>query len=146
MTGGSEPARSRPLNVGPLGAQMTRSLEDVLRSTSDVLFPGDEEERVVTVNSRSSEGDTPLHVMAWRKDIEGASILIAAGADINAIGDMDQTPLHVAIMQDDANMVELLIKAGAQTNLRSEFGKTALEEANEKAGRIQTLVQKRACT
>ena len=125
---------------------MARSLEDVLRSTSDVLFPGDDEERVVALDSRSSEGDTPLHVMAWRKDVEGAGLLTAAGADVNAIGDMDQTPLHVAIMQDDTQMIELLIKSGADTSLRSEFGKTALEEAVKKGGQIQNLVQNRVRT
>lgn len=116
-----------------------RSLDDVLRSVADVLFPG-EEAHSVTLASRSSEGDTALHVMAWRRDLEGARILIDAGADINAAGDMDQTPLHVAIMQGDIEMVRLLLSAGARTDARSEFGKTALEEAQDKGGDIQKLV------
>ena len=123
-----------------------RSLAEVLRSTWDVLYPGENEERVVTLESRSSEGDTPLHVMAWRRDVEGASLLIEAGAEIDATGDMDQTPLHVAIMQSDPPMIDLLLKAGARMDIRSEFGKTAAEEAVTKGGLVQELVERYART
>jgi len=82
--------------------------------------------------------------MAWRKDIEGARILVAAGADVNAVGDMDQTPLHVAICLEDRDMIKLLLSAGAKLTLRSEFGKTPLEEADEKGGAIRELVRRHA--
>jgi ankyrin repeat protein len=123
-----------------------RSIDDVLRAVSDVLFPGEEGEVVVTLKSRSSEGDTALHVMAWRRDVEGAQLLVAAGADVNAIGDMDQTPLHVAIMQEDIPMIRLVLVAGAGVSFRSEFGKTALEEAVDKGGAIQEMVRRHAST
>jgi uncharacterized protein len=70
-------------------------LEEVLMSTSDVLFPAELGERRVEVSSRDVDGDTPLHVMAWRDDVVGAEILLAAGADVDAVGDMGTTPLHV---------------------------------------------------
>jgi ankyrin repeat protein len=117
-------------------------LREVLQSVADVLFPGDEEEREIAPDSCSSEGDTPLHVLAWRKDVEGARILIAAGADVNAVGDMDQTPLHVAIAQRDMDFVRLLLESGARTTTRSEFGKTELDEAAEKGGAVEELVRR----
>jgi ankyrin repeat protein len=125
---------------------MQRSVEEVLQSVSDVLFPQEMGEAPVAIDSRSSEGDTPLHVMAWRKDVDGARILLAAGADVDAIGDMDETPLHVAIAQDDIEMVELLLASGATVTFRSEFGNTALEEADAKGGVMQQLVRRYAST
>ena len=122
-----------------------RTVNEVLMSVADVLFPG-EEGRPVSLTSRSSEGDTALHVMGWRRDTEGARILIAAGADVDAVGDMDQTPLHVAIMQDDIAMARLLLDAGARTDIRSEFGKTAIEEARAKGGEIEKLLERARTT
>jgi len=48
---------------------MTKTLEQVLHSVSDVLFPAEIGEAPVTVTSRSSEGDGALHVIAWRRDL-----------------------------------------------------------------------------
>ena len=74
-------------------------------SASDVLFPEDLGERLVTIHSRASDGDSPLHVMVWRRDTAGAEVLVAAGADINAVGDMGETPLHVAVSRGDEELV-----------------------------------------
>jgi len=78
-----------------------RSLAEVLQSTSDVLFPDEMGERVVAVDSRDVCGDTPLHVMTWRSDRHAVKLLIEAGADIDAIGDMSETPLHIATRKGD---------------------------------------------
>jgi uncharacterized protein len=110
-----------------------RSLDEILQSTSDVLFPDEMGERVVAVDSRDVCGDTPLHVMTWRSDRHAVKLLIEAGADIDAIGDMSETPLHIATRKGDAEIVEMLLAAGAATDIRSEFNETA-KEASEKAG------------
>ena len=110
---------------------MSRSLDEVLQSTSDVLFPQDLGERQVTIDSCGVDGDTPLHVMAWRNDAEGLEILITGGADVNAIGDMSETPLHVACRQANLKVVELLLRAGARDDIRGEFGLTPREIAME---------------
>lgn len=107
-----------------------RTLEEVLASTSDVLFPGDLGKRAVTIDSRDREGDTPLHVMAWRNDLEGVEILVGAGANVDAVGDMGETPLHVAITQRNAAMVAALLQAGARDDIRSEFGDTPRDRAS----------------
>lgn len=117
-------------------------LDEILQSVSDVLFPGEPIEKRIAIDSRSSEGDTPLHVMCWRKDFMGVKVLIEAGADVDAMGDMDETPLHVAISQDDEMIVEALLEAGANLNIRSEFGETALEKAMKSGGNIGKLVKK----
>jgi uncharacterized protein len=105
------------------------TLAEVLASVSDALFPAELGEHPVAIDSRGVDGDTPLHVLMWRHDAEGVAVLIAAGADVNAIGDMSETPLHVALRNEDRPIVDMLIRAGARTDLRSEFGFTATEKA-----------------
>lgn len=39
--------------------------------------------------------------MVERKDRYAVDLLIAAGADVNAVGDMGETPLHVALRQNN---------------------------------------------
>jgi uncharacterized protein len=112
-----------------------RTLAEVLESTSDVLFPQDVGEAKVEIDSRDASGDTPLHVMAWRKDRHGVKLLIEAGADVNAIGDMSEAPLHIAVRAEDLENVETLLRAGAKTDIRSEFDETPLEAAQKRGSK-----------
>lgn len=114
-------------------------MEQILASCSDTLFPAEMGEATVTIDSRDVDGDTPLHVMLWRDNTYGALLLIEAGADINAIGDMSETPLHVAVGKGNLAAVEALLKAGARTTDKSEFGKTPKERAAELGGDMQRL-------
>src|SRR5690348_15776609 len=97
------------------------SLEEILQSTSEVLFPDKMGKRRVRVNSRDVMGDTPLHVMALRQDRYAVQILLYAGAKANAQGDMSETPLHVAVSRGDKHIVEMLLKAGADPDIKCEF-------------------------
>jgi ankyrin repeat protein len=116
-----------------------RSLQQVLAGTSEFLFPGELGERVITHHSRSADGDTPLHVLAWQNDVEGVRMLITAGADVNALGDMGYTPLHVAVAQGNAPMAALLLQAGARSDLATEIGGTARDEALRQGGQVGAL-------
>jgi ankyrin repeat protein len=116
-----------------------RSLQEILQSTSDVLFPEELGTREVFLDSRDCEGDTPLHVLLWRKDFGGAKALIAAGAAPNTVGDMGETPLHVAIRLDNAEIVEALLAAGASPDICSEFGETPRDMAVAKGGVLARL-------
>ena len=113
------------------------TLDQVLSSCSETLFPAEMGEIPVNIDSRGSEGDTPLHVMLWRKNTYGALLLIEAGADLNAIGDMSETPLHVAVSQGNLAVVEALLKSGAHQSVKSEFGKSPKEMAVEMGGEMQ---------
>ena len=106
-----------------------RTLAEILQSTSDSLFPDDLGEARVSIDSTDCDGDTPLHVLIWRGDTEGALCLIANGAPIDAVGDMGETPLHVAISKRNHRLVEALLEAGARTDVVSEFGWTAVSKA-----------------
>jgi ankyrin repeat protein len=121
-----------------------RTLEEILQSTSDSLFPAGLGRQRVTIDSHGSDGDTPLHILLWRKDFGGASELISAGADPNAIGDMGETPLHVAIRQDASTIISSLLDAGADPEIRSEFGDTPRSMATSKRGSIARMLKQAA--
>ena len=115
------------------------TVEQILKSISDVMFPADMGERIVEVNSVGYDGDTPLHVLAWRKDTVGIKALIGAGAEVNVLGEMDETPLHIAVSNESSEIIGLLLSAGADVNIRCEFGDTPLERARKKGKKIVNL-------
>ena len=90
-------------------------------------------------NLRDSHDDTVLHDLVQNdmaedrgKKVEIASMLLAAGADVTAIGSCSCTPLHVAAALSDADTVELLLRAkGASTvvNLGDHTEETPLVAA-----------------
>jgi uncharacterized protein len=121
-----------------------RSLEEILQSTSDVLFPAEMGKAIVNVHSQDVCGDTALHVMAWRSDRHAIKLLLESGANVNAIGDMSETPLHIAIRKGDVEIVEALLSAGASTSIRSEFNETAIEAAEKAGGEMQKLIKRYA--
>ena len=115
-------------------------LQEVLRSAAQSMFPAEDDDGSVDVNSRSPDGDTPLHVFAWRGDVASARVLVEASADVNAAGDMGETPLHVALNQQNEALVRLFVEAGARTTIRSEFGETAQDIAQRVGGIFAKLV------
>jgi uncharacterized protein len=111
-----------------------RTVDEVLASTSDVIFPAEIGRAKVSLDSRCCDGDTPLHVVAWRNDVEAAEVLIAAGADVNALGEMGETPLHVAVHNQNGRLARILLAAGARADIRGEFG-----TAREMAAKVPSL-------
>ena len=66
------------------------------------------------VNSRTDQGDTPLHCARNRLRI--CKILIQHGAEINAINDKGKTVLDVALEYNFTEMVDLLRAHGGKTS------------------------------
>lgn len=88
-------------------------------------------ERPDLVNSRDpdSGGATLLHAVAWEGDVEAATILIDAGADLEATDDRyKSTPLGWAVVAGRADVVELLLKQKAVAT--PSMGKTVVEGIN----------------
>lgn len=118
------------------------TLNQLLSSCSETLFPAEMGEAAVKIDSRNSDGDTPLHVMLWRKNTYGALLLIEAGADVNAVGDMLETPLHIAVRGGNTAVVEALLKSGANPASKSDFGTSPKDMAAELGGEMQRCFRK----
>ena len=73
------------------------------------------------VTYRAPDGDTCLHTAARRGNFRAAELLIKAGVDVNALGDMRYTPLHWATTPA---IVELLLSNGADPALKNDFGQS----------------------
>jgi ankyrin repeat protein len=79
------------------------------------------------VNSKNSDGETPLHKAV---SAEMAELLISAGADMEAIEDHENfTPLRQASANGALDVVKTLISRGAKVDSADKNGSTALHWA-----------------
>ena len=79
--------------------------------------------RIDSVSYKNGYGDTPLHVVSSWGDCEAIKLLVAAGSDINAVGETGFTPLHCASEQNHPEAVALLLSLGALT-IEDQNGET----------------------
>jgi len=68
------------------------------------------------VNAPQADGTTALHWAARWDDVESATLLLGAGANVQAANRVGATPLFLATLNGNAAMVEKLLKAGADAN------------------------------
>jgi Ankyrin repeats (3 copies)/KTSC domain len=108
-----------------------QSLEELLRYLEDFYF-----EPPVTASSHRLDEDTPLHVACVWGDVGAVDLLLRAGADPNAAGDLHCTPLYDAVAFGHVRCAEMLLKAGASPDATNELNttprKTALEQEDSR--------------
>jgi hypothetical protein len=76
-----------------------------------------------TVNSVGIFGSGPLKVATSWGDTNAVSLLLDAGADINARHEGGDTALHHALRMSHFAVARLLIQRGADQNFRNDDGK-----------------------
>jgi ankyrin repeat protein len=103
------------------------SLETLLNSIGEL--PSFEAIKPLTVTSRNSVKETPLHVAAIWGDVGAIRLLVEAGADIDAAGEHGHTPLQEAVGQHKIEAVKVLLELGADASIKNEWGETAEEIA-----------------
>lgn len=86
------------------------------------------------MGATDANGYTALHWAGIRGHWRIFSELIAADADVNAIGGDGGTPLHWACHHDRAEMIVLLLDAGADAGAQNRWGRTALHVAARRGG------------
>lgn len=93
------------------------------------------------LESRSSDGWTPLHLAAFFGQAKIAEALFDRGAAVDArsTNQMKNTPLHAAAAGGQTELVELLLKHGAEVNATQHGGWTALHAASQ-AGRKEMVL------
>jgi hypothetical protein len=67
---------------------------------------------------------TPLHVAALHEQLGTIELLLAAGAEVNALCELGQTPLHLACGMGGRVAAERLLGAGGDVALRDARGMT----------------------
>jgi uncharacterized protein len=103
--------------------KIMRTTESIFREIESV--PDFTEHKIDSIDYKNGYGDTPLHIVSYWGDCEAISILVAAGANLNAIGESGFTPLHCAAQMNKANAVELLLQLGAGVVL-SDLGESPI--------------------
>nr|XP_020471416.1 ankyrin repeat domain-containing protein 27 isoform X2 [Monopterus albus] len=83
----------------------------------------------LNVNSRNTDGFTPLHVAALHGHLALATLLIRHGANVNARTNQSATPLHLASQNSHVQMVRFLLECNAKLNKKDHYGNTPLMHA-----------------
>ena len=94
------------------------------------------------MRARDQLQETPLHVAAGLRMAAAVDVLIEAGADVNAVSNVNRsTPLHDAVQTirayrsvEGLRVVRALIENGANVNAKTTAGETALEIARRMPG------------
>ena len=80
-----------------------------------------------SVDARDSQGRTPLHVAAFRRQHEAMRALVAAGADPNALENDRYDIVTIAAVANDVPTLKLALELGGSAkNITSRYDGTAL--------------------
>jgi uncharacterized protein len=74
-------------------------------------------------------GRTAVHYAVVDGDMSGLRVVLAGGADPDAVDKAGWTPLHFAAQAQDPLAVDVLLEAGASVDVADRHGNTALWRA-----------------
>jgi ankyrin repeat protein len=92
------------------------------------------------INSHEREVEPPIICASSRGNLEIARLLIAAGANVNAIQNWSGwSPLMMACSSNNVELAKVLITNGADINYASHYNDSALAVAALSPGRLEVL-------
>lgn len=80
-------------------------------------------------SQRNFMEDTVLHTVCSWGDLEAVKILVAAGADVNAKGDLGGIPLFNAVVGRNPDVVQFLLKSGCNPKIANSHKRLVLDYA-----------------
>lgn len=83
------------------------------------------------VNTKTDDGEMPLHSAIRTSKIDIVELLLAKGADVNATDQNGQTPLHLAARYATLDILKLLMTKNPDVNVKDRNGRTPLDIAIE---------------
>jgi ankyrin repeat protein len=94
---------------------------EIVTDKNDDIFSGP---NALNVNSQvlGQGGDRPLHCIVRSGNAQCVGLLLQAGADPNAKGEMEVTPLYWAVGDGNLEVARLLLEAGARIDVINELG------------------------
>lgn len=84
---------------------------------------------IIRFDQRNFMEDTVLHTVCSWGDLAAVTVLVTAGADVNARGDQGATPLFNAVMGGNPEVVSYLLKSGADARIPNSYKRQVLEYA-----------------
>ncbi|MBI3039830.1 ankyrin repeat domain-containing protein [bacterium] len=81
------------------------------------------------INSKSSQGEAPLHMIARKGIFEIAEFLLNNGADVRIRDSGGNTPLHIAAQCGKLDIVKLFLARGCEPNICNQTGLTPIYNA-----------------
>lgn len=78
------------------------------------------------VQARDYLGDTALHKAAHSGNLNAATLLLEAGAEVNPVNGNRTIPLHQASINNDVPMTRLLMQRGGDPDMRDRSGRNAI--------------------
>ena len=86
------------------------------------------------INTKTFEGDTPIHIAARKGQLKNLQYLVEHGGDVNAANDKGTTPLHAAVAgsEDTAlETVKYLMEHVSDINVKDKDNLTPIMHAVE---------------
>jgi len=115
----------------------SETLDQILQRAAESLFPDQAKTpKQIGVHSKSSDGDTPLHVATLWGDRHAVRVLLDAGADVTAKGDMSCCPLYYAVMTRNVQVAELMLQHGANPDAKNELNFTPRSLAEHNSDKL----------
>ena len=94
-----------------------------------------------TIDSKNTQGFTPLHYAAWEGNQDIAVSLLRKGASANAADNKGKTPMHYAAHKDRVNVMYDLLRYGGDPELvSSNRQRSSIEMSDSKSATHSLLL------